>query len=194
MTQVGTWASAFLVRGLLLGLVWIFFAGWEADYAVYGVISVTAATALSLGLLPPSGPARITRWPRRLWFSLVLAGWFIGQSVAGGVDVALRALRRTPDIEPAVVRAPIQLPAGHGRELALLMMNLMPGSMAQRVTDGAGTAAEEGADGPVVEAREVELHTLAEELDPARQWAQLQRRVWKATGAPISPDHSWTAE
>ncbi len=39
--------------GLLLALVWVALAGFASDYAIYGVVSVAAGTALSLVLLPP---------------------------------------------------------------------------------------------------------------------------------------------
>lgn len=161
-----------LARALVLGLLWVFFAGWETDYAIYGAVSVVAATGLSMALLPPLGPPAPARWPRRAWFSLRLAAWFLWQSASGGVDVARRAITATPDIEPTVVAAPVELPQGHALQLAMLMMNLMPGSMIQR----GPLPAEQGAQNGEV----VEIHTLSETLNPAEQWRQLQLRAGKA--------------
>lgn len=159
-----------MIRGLALALVWVALAGVDAEYAVYGAISVAAATAMSLALVPPT-PARPRTWPRRLGAGLGLGLWFVRQSVVGGIDVARRVLRRRPDIAPAVVVAPFALPSGHARELALTLMNVMPGTMVQRVR------ADEDA---------VELHTLAVELEPAQQWQQLQHRVGAAAGLHAS--------
>ena len=161
-----------LVRALVLGLLWVFMAGWGADYALYGVVSVAAATALSLALLPPRGQPAPARWPQRVWFSVLLALWFLWQSARGGVDVARRAVAPTADIEPAVVVAAVRLPRGHALQLAMLMMNLMPGSMVQR----GPRPAEQNADAEEV----VEIHTLSQALKPAEQWQQLQLRTGRA--------------
>lgn len=163
-------ARAVLSRGTLLALIWVVFAGWDAAYAGYGTVSVAAATALSLAMFPVSaGRSRTApfRW-RRVGAILTLPLWFVGKSIVGGTDVAWRAAKRPVDIEPAVVSAPCLLSPGDSREVALLMMNLMPGSMVQRVTDDT-----------------VELHTLSEALGPERQWDSLQRRVAAAFGESV---------
>lgn len=157
-----------ILRATVLAIIWVFFAGWSADYAIYGVVSVAAATAFSLALLPPQGNPNPLAWPRRAWFVTLLLGWFLWQSAKGGVDVAIRALKRTPDIDPEVITAKVALPEGHARQVAMLMMNLMPGSMIQR-----GPLTTEGPDA-------VELHTLSATLKPAEQWRQLQQRTARA--------------
>lgn len=171
------WVIALALRATVLGVVWVSFAGWDVSYLGYGVVSVAAATALSLILLPPSQPD-IRRWPRRAWHSVVLAGWFLGKSVSGGVDVAGRALKPTPDIAPAVITVPFDVPAGPARQLVLLLMNLMPGTMVQQVVDDSGQAA----DHPGAPATAVQLHTLSRSLAPEKQWRQLQRKVAAAYG------------
>lgn len=163
------WLTAIVLRALLLTVAWVSLSGWDADYAAYGLLSVGAATALSLALLPPAREG-VRGWPGRAWGSLRLAGWFLTQAAVGGADVAWRAVRRTPDIAPEVVSAPFLLPAGPGRNMAMLLMNLMPGTMVQRA----------GSDG-------VQLHTLALELRPVEQWEQLQRRVARAYGVSPTP-------
>lgn len=163
-----------VVRAAVLGLLWVFMAGWDADYAAYGLISVAAATTLSLALLPPQRRPEPARWPQRVWFSLLLALWFLWQSVVGGVDVARRAITPRPDIEPTVVVAAVQLSDGHALQLSVLLMNLMPGSMVQRGPRPADQ--EDDADAEEV----VELHTLSQALNPAEQWNQLQLRAGRA--------------
>lgn len=167
---------AVAVRAALLAGVWLLLSRGAADYLAYGAVSVAGATALSLALLPP-GPLEARSLPRRAAAAASLAAWFLGQTVIGGVDVARRAVRRVPDVEPAVVTAPLILPEGSRRRLALLLMNLMPGSMVQRIREGGspadGPARGDGPAGGDV----VELHTLSPALDPAGQWEALQRRV-----------------
>lgn len=171
------WVTALVLRATVLGVVWVSFAGWDLAYLGYGVVSVAAATALSLALLPPSQPD-IRRWPRRVWHSLVLAGWFLGKSVSGGVDVAIRALKPTPDITPAVVTVPVAVPPGPARQLALLLMNLMPGTMVQQVVDDSDLPA----DSPGARVTAAKLHTLSRSLAPEQQWQQLERKVAAAYG------------
>lgn len=178
------WVVGAVLRVVLLGVLWAALSSGSLDYAVYGVVSVVACTALSLWLSPPQAPVRLARWPRRLWFTAALCLWFVWQSVLGGVDVAVRSLRHPVRIEPAVVRAPIDLPEGHARQLAMVLMNLMPGSMIQRTTDDDGATAlvttDPDAAATCALPQQVELHTLAAQLDPARQWKHLQHRVARA--------------
>lgn len=174
-----------VLRGALLALLWVAVAGWTADYAAYGLVSVGLAVALSLACLPPRA-VNLRSWPAQGWGFVVLGGWFLWQSVRGGVDVARRAVRPTPDIAPAVMTTSLDLPAGPARQVSLILMNLMPGSMVQRLVTESGQAA----DGPDAEAGHVELHTLAAELDPVRQWEQLQHRVGRAFGSTHAAEHS----
>lgn len=185
------WIVSVVLRTVALALVWGALAGWSAEYALYGVISVVSATAFSLLLVPPArgvvGRAGFTlhRWPQRCWYAVVLMLWFVKQSVRGGVDVALRALRREPDIDPLVVVAAVELPAGHARQLAMLMMNLMPGSLIQRDMPEKHLPDAKAADPAQTTDPgwgSVELHTIAAELDPAAQWAELQVRVGRVFG------------
>lgn len=158
---------AVVLRLLLFALVWAALGSWQADYVVYGLVGVGAATALSLALVPPA-ETRVGRWPRRVLGVTVLAGWFLRRAVQGGLDVAVRAVRSPPAVDPMVLKAPLRLPPGHARETALLLMNLMPGSMVQRVVGG-----------------EVEIHTLSGDLRPDLQWDALQHRVGAAFGVDV---------
>lgn len=176
------WVLAGALRAAALGLLWWALSGADADYLIYGLVSVALATTLSLLLLPPASRVAPRGWLRRLGSSIVLLGWFLGQSVLGGLDVARRALARPADIDPSVVVAPFALEPGHARQLALALMNLMPGSMVQRVVSADGETADNTSAGPVREPAAVQLHTLSPQLDPADQWARLQRRVGAAFG------------
>lgn len=176
--------AGIVVRVVLFALVWVALAGWDPGYAIYGIVSIIAATVLSVVLIPP-GRADIRTWPRRGWAFIRLVGWFLRQAIVGGVDVALRAVRRTPDIDTAVVTVPFTLPPGPWREMAMLLMNLMPGTMVQRAVavDKDGRLLD--ADCPGTVATGVELHTLSEDLAPARQWAELEQRVAAAYGVEV---------
>lgn len=88
----------------------------------------------------------------------------------GGVDVALRAVKPTVDADPQVVVAPLELPPGAARQVALI---LMPGSMIQRMIAEDGEPAHEPDHSPT----HVELHTLSLSLGPTEQWRELQHRT-----------------
>ena len=106
-----------------------------------------------------------------------MLGWFLWQSARGGVDVALRALKPTVDADPQVVIAPLELPPGAARQVALI---LMPGSAVQRMITEDGEPAHEPDHSPT----HVELHTLSLSLGPTEQWRELQHRTRHA----VDPD------
>lgn len=160
------WVLSSILRLLGFGLIWLGLSDASSDYFGYGAVSVVVATALSFALLPPAKP-RIAQWPKRIWGTVLLAGWFLQQSVLGGIDVARRAVTRRIDVAPEIVGVTVALPEGPGRELCYLLMNLLPGSMVQRVRE-------------TDEQTVVEIHTLSMDLEPGRQWQKLQARVQQA--------------
>lgn len=172
-----TTAVACLVRAGVFGLLWAVLSGFDPDYAVYGVVSVALVTWLSIVLLPPrtTSLAGLAGLGTRVAGVFSLVVWFLGQVGAGGVDVALRAVKPRVDIDPTTVQAPQRLPEGHGRALSLLLMNLMPGSLVQSLSDDGDT---------------VTLHTLSPELDPEAQWRGLQERVARASGLNLDDEDS----
>lgn len=160
------WIVSIVLRMLVFGLIWLALSDASPDYLSYGVVSTAAATALSLAIMPPATP-RIRRWLARVWGTIRLAAWFLQQSVIGGVDVARRALKPQVDIAPEVVDVDVELPEGSGREVCYLLMNLLPGSMVQRVRDSE-------------DQKIAEIHTLSLTLNPEQQWQRLQLRVQQA--------------
>lgn len=168
---------SFVFRAAILLLIWQALSGGGTEYLGYGVLSSVLGALCSLALLPPRRGTAVTLL-RRLPYGASLVAWFLWESLRGGADVARRSLRRPVDVEPVVVRAPLTLPPGAARQLALLMINLMPGTMVQRVV--------ESPDGD--DAAMVELHALAEEFDPARSWAALEERVALALSPGASSD------
>lgn len=161
--RIRRWATAGLIRGTVAAVLWTGLTHGDPGKAVYGVVSVLAAVLLSLWLLPPRRPPGQGGRGRRGLAVVTLLAWCLRQIVVGGVDVSLRALHPGRRIAPEVVAAPLELPPGPAREVALLMMNLMPGSMVQRVLPG--------------EPETVEIHTLAAELRPRQIWEELQGRA-----------------
>lgn len=119
--------AAILSRGLLFAFIWWLLAEGDADSWGMGGVSVALALAASLVLSPP-GRMRLS--PRGL---LAFIGFFLIQSVRGGVQVAARALRPRMDLAPALLDIPVSLPEGIGRVLLVNTLNLLPGTLCVRV-------------------------------------------------------------
>lgn len=115
--------GAILFRGTAFALVWWVLAEGRADSWGVGAVSVAAALAGSLYLAPP-GAGRIS-----LAGLPGFAGFFLTQSVKGGLQVAVRAFRPRMDLAPALVEVPVTLPEGLLRVLLVNTLNLLPGTV-----------------------------------------------------------------
>ncbi|CAH1202041.1 conserved membrane hypothetical protein [Candidatus Nitrotoga sp. BS] len=113
-------------------LVWratLFTALWwiltEGNFVAWGVglVSVILALVASLILFPP-GTSRLS-----LTGLAGFLGFFLVQSVKGGVQVALIALRPRLDLRPAVLDITMRLPEGRSRVLLANTLNLLPGTL-----------------------------------------------------------------
>ncbi|GAA3074457.1 MULTISPECIES: Na+/H+ antiporter subunit E [Actinomycetes] len=163
------WVSAALLRGLVVGLLWTGLTQAAPEKLVYGAVAVVVGVGVSLWLLPPRPAVAGGGLPRRAAAVMRLGAWFFRQMVVGGVDVSLRALGPRSAVRPAVVRAPLRLPPGARREIALLLMNLMPGALVQAVITGE----DEDREGSGHHHGWVEIHTVAESLRPEELWDRL---------------------
>jgi multicomponent Na+:H+ antiporter subunit E len=127
-----------------------------------GVGAVAVAVVASLALLPPAaGRPR----PRAV---LALVGFFLRTAVLGGVDVARRALARTPPTDGWWHRHELRLPPDRGRLLFVAMIGLLPGTVT-------GACEPDG----------LLVHVLAADLDPALTLDALERHVAAALGVEI---------
>ncbi|MCC5987821.1 MAG: Na+/H+ antiporter subunit E [Pararhodobacter sp.] len=122
-------ALSLLKRGIFLALVWLALTGegglaaaLEPEALAFGLPSVMAALWLSLRLSPPLRP-----W--RIWRALRLLPGFVAGSVAGGIDVARRALQRRPAVRSGWLthRSHLSPP---GRVVLGGALSLMPGTLA----------------------------------------------------------------
>lgn len=119
----GGYARGILVRGAAFCLLWWILAEGRIDGWGVGLVSVALALGASLVLAPP-GKGRLS--PAGV---LAFAGFFLVQSVKGGIQVALRALRPRMDLAPALVELPVDLPEGTARVLLVSTLNLLPGTV-----------------------------------------------------------------
>ena len=103
--------------------LWWVLAEGRADGWALGVAAVALATWASWVLLPP-GPGTV----RPLGLLRFLA-FFLWNSLRGGVQVAVLALRGRAALRPALVDLPVRLPPGGARLLLVNALGLMPGTL-----------------------------------------------------------------
>lgn len=112
-----------LERILVFVALWWVLSEGDGSSWVFGVPFVVFASVASLRLTPKRD------WRLQL-VSAVRFGWFFAtQSVVGGVDVALRALRPSMPLEPAFVEYPVRLPTEAARVLLANTVSLLPGTL-----------------------------------------------------------------
>jgi multicomponent Na+:H+ antiporter subunit E len=116
-------ARATAARATLFLAFWLMISGWALFDLPVGLAAVAGATWASLRLLPPKRS--------RLHFASLLAllANFFRQSVASGVDVALRALAPNMKLKPGFVACPLRLPAGGQRNAFCALSSLLPGTL-----------------------------------------------------------------
>ncbi|MGB3483240.1 MAG: Na+/H+ antiporter subunit E [Mycobacterium sp.] len=155
-----------LIRAALIrwpvfaGLWWLLTEG--AGQWSYGIPIVTVLTGATLMLAPPVAAARRTVGVRTRALVRLLA-WFVAHSVRGGVDVALRALRRPVDVAPVDMVMELRLQSPMGRVLLADLAALTPGSLSVDLADGKSGS------------HQLHLHVLHHELDVTSQLRQLER-------------------
>ncbi|GGC61230.1 Na+/H+ antiporter subunit E [Hoyosella rhizosphaerae] len=149
-------------RLIVFALLWWVMTEGSSGMVGYGVLFVPLATALSLVLLPPR---RVRSPVRRMGSAAALFGWFLWQSLRGGVDVGLRAVRPTVDIEPDTVGYTTRLPEGLCRVALMGIASVMPGTLAVKLDDN-----------------RLLIHVLDRTQDVTGQFAELERRIGDVAG------------
>lgn len=139
-------AARFTVVALILAALWVVLNEVDPGSWIVGAPSILLGAWLAC-LLPPS-----TGWVRSPFGALRFAPFFLGQSLLGGWDVALRALRPSLPIAPAFLSYRTRLPPGAARVLFFDAITLLPGTLSAEL-DGdhvlvhavdAGAAPREG--------------------------------------------------
>ena len=117
-----------LRRSLFFALVWWVAVEGRLDGWPLALAGIGAATAASLRLVPPARALRLS--PAGL---AVFLGYFIRQSLLGGIQVAWLGLGPRPALRPALIELPLDLPPGLPRLLFTATLGLMPGSLGVRL-------------------------------------------------------------
>ena len=112
------------VRGLAFLALWlVLLPSTKPGDLVIGLLSVAAATFVSMRLLPPaSGSLNVDAL-------LLLAPHFLWESVKAGIDLARRALAPHPRLAPGFVNCPLDFPPGLARNTFATITSMMPGTV-----------------------------------------------------------------
>lgn len=146
------------LRILLFACLWWILAEGRLDGWLLGGVAVIAATWASVALWPSAAPGlRLAALPGFLAF-------FLANSVRGGLQVALMALRGRRALQPAFLELPLNLPAGAPQILLTTVLGLMPGTV------GVELVAE------LTNAR-LRLHVLHQDLPVVAEVRALERRI-----------------
>lgn len=93
--------------------------------------------------------------------------WFLWNSLRGGVDVTLRALKPRLSLQPGFLRYPLRLPQGHARLFLVNVVSLLPGTLSADI-----------------EGDELVLHCLDTGTDIIGETGYAERRVALLFGIP----------
>ncbi|MCK1512662.1 Na+/H+ antiporter subunit E [Bradyrhizobium sp. 190] len=118
----GTLGSAISRAAGFFGF-WLVLTGADADDLAAGLFAAVAATWASLRLMPAQ------QWSLRPIKLAEFALHFLRQSIAAGIDVALRALDPRLPLRPDFVVYQTRLPPGTRRDTFCAIMSLLPGTL-----------------------------------------------------------------
>jgi len=150
--------SRLLPRGPLFACLWWILAEGRLDGWLLGGIAVIAATWASVALWPsPAHGVRLAAVPAFLVF-------FLANSVRGGWQVALMALRGRRSLQPVFLDLPLSLPAGAPQVLLTNVLGLMPGTLGVELVDELTGA-------------RLRLHVLHQDLPVVAEVRALERRI-----------------
>lgn len=146
--------SSLLLRCLLFAVLWWVLAEGRIDGWWLGAIAVVTATWVSVVLMPPAvHRLRLLQVPGFVWF-------FLRNSIRGGFQVAMIALRGRAALQPDVLELQLSLPAGGPRVLLTNVVGLMPGTLSVELADD-----------------RLRMHVLDERLSYTDEVAELEARI-----------------
>ncbi|MDP2153767.1 MAG: Na+/H+ antiporter subunit E [Methylotenera sp.] len=110
-------------------MLWWVLAEGRIDGWWLGAVAVVTATCVSVILMPPA--VHRLRWGQIPSFVL----FFLRNSVRGGFQVAMMALRGRAALQPGVLELQLNLPAGGPRVLMTNVIGLMPGTLSVELAE-----------------------------------------------------------
>lgn len=114
--------QAVVFRAVCFGLAWWALTGDASKTWALGVIVVALTVAASIYLMPPGGGVALRALPGFIAF-------FVQNSIRGGAQVALMAIRPRPALSPAMLEMTLRLPDETSRVFLACTLNLLPGTL-----------------------------------------------------------------
>jgi multicomponent Na+:H+ antiporter subunit E len=145
------------------GAAWMVLTGGSTRGWPVALATMIAATGASIVLVPAGS------WRWRPLALVRFVPFFLGHSVRAGIDVALRALRPSLPIRPAVAVYAMRLPAGTARTFFAGVVSLFPGTVSLEVRGD-----------------ELHVHLLDAAIPPEQSLRELERRVAELFGVEDS--------
>lgn len=112
---------------VILAVIWLALTGFDA--LLLGGLTATVGAIFGAWVVPGRPhvwrPLRLFRFTR----------YFLWTSLAGGLDVAWRALQPRLAIHPTWLRYRLSLPRGQPRTLMVSMLSLLPGTLSAELQD-----------------------------------------------------------
>ena len=126
--------ATLLGRFALYGAIWWLLTDGRSDGLVFGACCAAVAALVPLLITdsqegPPGRPGPRALLPTVLR-GLLLLPFFLWQSLHGGIDVALRALKPRLPLAPTVFDYRLRLPPGPAPVMLASLVSLMPGTLA----------------------------------------------------------------
>lgn len=118
------------VRVPLFAGLWLVIAGTDPAAWLVGAPAIAAATWASLHLTQGDAAA-----PFSIGGALRFGGFFLWESLRGGIDVAARTLGPRLRIRPGFIDYRCRLPGGRPRVLFANCVSLLPGTLAADLRD-----------------------------------------------------------
>ncbi|MDP2400682.1 MAG: Na+/H+ antiporter subunit E [Actinomycetota bacterium] len=113
----------FAERAVLFAAAWWILVEGDNSSWLFGVPFSLFAAMASVRLTPRRG------WVLRPVGTLRFIGYFAWHSIAGGIDVALRAVRPSMPISPGFISCPLRLAGDPARVLLADTVSLLPGTL-----------------------------------------------------------------
>jgi len=153
------------LRLALLALLWLVLTGGDTSTWYIGALAVVAGTLASLALLPGHS------WRWTVGGLVRFVPFFVWETLSGGIDVALRALRPSMPLEPEIVPYESRLPLNAARVFMAGVTSLLPGTLSAEL-----------------EGRRLRVHSLAGADEALENLDKLENRVADLFGLELSTD------
>jgi len=152
--------SDIALRILLFALLWLILSEGSPSSWGIGAPAILLAVIASIALIPPVSLA---------WSEVpAFIGFFLIRSLAGGADVAWRALHPRMPIAPDLITYPLRIPPGLPQVFMINIVNLLPGTLIAELKQDSLT-----------------VHVLDRKQQIAIELESVEQRVARLFGVPL---------